>query len=180
MSTPNEAARAAQGRGGHTVLTLLVLALVWWTLAGGSWSSWSVGVPLLLACFWLVHRLPSEGPWLWRPAGMVRFLGFFLWQSVLSGVQVAWLALHPRVPLAPELVYYDLRLPATPPRVFFANAVSLLPGTLSCILTDDFLVIHTLKNGPAVAAGLARLEDRVAGLFGPVPVASAEDGPRVA
>lgn len=35
---------------------------------------------------------------------------FFLWHSLNGGVDVAWRAFHPRLPITPELIEYPLRL----------------------------------------------------------------------
>lgn len=142
-----------------------VLAAVWAILTQGSLSSWVVGLPAVLFCVLAVRALPSEGSWHWVPLGAVTFVLFFVCQSFLSGLQVARLALRPRILLSPTLLYYDIRLPSSPARVFFANSVSLLPGTLSCILTDELLVVHVLTAHPSVEPSLHALEQRVAHLF---------------
>jgi multicomponent Na+:H+ antiporter subunit E len=96
----------------------------------------------------------------------MRFIPFFLWQSLSSSVDVARRALSPELPLNPRFLAYHLRLPAGSARVFFVNVVSLLPGALSVELQDEQLVVHVLDSKAAVLDELQSLEEAVATLFG--------------
>lgn len=142
-----------------------LLAALWWALSGGAWSSWLFGIPAIAAALYLGFRLGSGG-WRWTFAGAVRFLPFFLWRSLSGGIDVAWRSLSPSLPLDPDLIEYEFRLPETPARVFMSNAISLLPGTLSAEYADEKVRVHTLLRGPGAVRELERLEERVAGLFG--------------
>ena len=166
MTNPRSTEVPARVREGRGLVIGPVLVAVWWILTEGAVSSWIIGIPLVLVSIAVVRTLPSEGSWRWMPSRILYFLAFFLWQSTLSGIQVAWLALRMRVSLEQHLLYYDVRLPSAPSRVFFANAVSVLPGTLSCIVTEELIVIHVLNRSPAVLPALQTLELRVAELFG--------------
>lgn len=97
--------------------------------------------------------------------GALRFLPWFLAESARGGFDVATRAIRPDLPLAPGFIEFRLRLAGPPARAFFANAVSLLPGTLSIELSADALTIHALDVRQPVAERLAQLEDRVAALF---------------
>lgn len=149
----------------RTLWTRVVLfALVWWILANGAMDSWGVGVPVVLVAAGIsVALLP---PVSWSLIGVLRFVPFFLWRSLRGGVDVAWRALHPRLPISPTLFDYRLRLPPGLPRVFMANTVSLLPGTLSAELDDALLRIHVLDESGDFANELEALENQVAGVFG--------------
>jgi multicomponent Na+:H+ antiporter subunit E len=142
----------------------LVLAGTWLVLGGP--EAWHVGLPAALAGAaagtWLV---PGE-PYRWRP---LRLLGFFAWfvlASLRGGLDVAWRALRPRMPLAPGFADHPLRLPAGPPRTLMLSVVSLLPGTLSADLDAERNVLCVHYLAPDMAAGLAPLERRIAHLFG--------------
>ena len=60
---------------------------------------------------------------------------------------------------------YSVGLPDGAPRLFMANVVSLLPGTLSVELSGDCLKVHVLDATAPVFDELRRLESRVADLF---------------
>lgn len=91
---------------------------------------------------------------------------FFLIRSILGGTDVAWRAFHPGMPIDPYLLKYPIRLPPGLPRVFMANTVSLLPGTLSAELGSTYLNVHVLNKRKDVLSELEKLERRVAALFG--------------
>ena len=86
--------------------------------------------------------------------------------QVVSGIDVACRAVRPAIRLHPALVRYRLRLPPGPPRVVFANSISLLPGTLSCELGEAHVFVHVLDRRVDVTVGLAKQEAMVAGIYG--------------
>ncbi len=149
----------------------LVFALLWWILTQGAINSWLVGAPVVLlavlASGWLLPAIS------WSPSGVVRFIPFFLWRSLYAGVDVARRALHPKLPISPGLFDYRWRLPPGLPRVFMANTVSLLPGTLSAELGKEHLRVHVLDQSGDFISELSLVEERVARLFG-VSLADAE------
>jgi len=99
-------------------------------------------------------------------AGLVRFMLFFAVHSAIGGVDVAFRALSPRMPLNPTCLCYPLRVDGGPATVLFANVLSLLPGTLGARLSGGTLEVHVLDYTPSTVADLARVEERVAGIFG--------------
>ncbi len=147
-----------------------LLALLWWVLTGGDAGSWLIGAPVIVGATVASLALLPAGGWRWSPAGVLRFVPFFLWQSLVGSVDVALRALRPGLPLHPTLLDYELRLPEKPARVFMANTISLLPGTLSAELEGRRLRVHTLTQGPEVLENLRKLELRVSALFGLGPL----------
>jgi multicomponent Na+:H+ antiporter subunit E len=122
-------------------------------------------LPAVIAAAWAGGRLgggAGAGPSL---PGLLRFLPFFLWQSLQGGVQVAMLTLAPRLRVAPIFSFYRVRLRGSRARVFFANCVCLLPGTLAVDLEADRLEIHLLDGGSDPSAELRRLERAVARVY---------------
>ena len=143
---------------------VVIFALLWWILTEGAPNSWLIGAPVvLLAVLASEVLLPGIS---WSLPGAIRFVPFFLWHSLHGGVDVARRALHPRLPISPELFDYRWRLPPGLPRVFMANTVSLLPGTLSAELDEEYLRVHVLDQTGTFVTGLAVVEARVARLFG--------------
>ncbi len=170
--------RAALRREGHgwelrramsrALPRLALLAVLWWVLTGGSAESWLFGVPVIVGSTLASLALLPAGHRVWTPslAGAARFVPFFAWQSLAGGADVALRALRPSLPLDPDFVDYEFRLPEGPSRVFMANVISLLPGTLGAELEGRRLLVHTLSRGPGVLEGLEETEDRIADLFG--------------
>lgn len=145
----------------------LLFSFIWLILSDGIVSSWWIGIPtVLLAVFASIAFIPPV-PVVWHE--IPRFVIFFLIRSLVGGADVAWRALHPRMPIAPELVEYPLQITPGLPQVFVANTVSLLPGTLSTELHQGVLEIHVLDKEKDFIAELESVERRVARMFG-VPI----------
>lgn len=141
-----------------------IFSLIWWVLTNGAAPSWWIGVPaVLLAVVVSVTLLPPT-PFVWYQ--FLRFVPFFLMRSLLGGADVAWRAFHPGMPIAPDFIEYPLRLPPGLPQVFMANAVSLLPGTLSAALDGSALKVHVLDSRRGVLTELEKMERSVARMFG--------------
>jgi multicomponent Na+:H+ antiporter subunit E len=142
------------------------MALIWLGLNGTDGHSWLVGVPAVLAAAWISVKLRTGVPCQWSLRGGIAFAGFFLWESLRGGWDVARRALSPGLVMSPAIVAYPSHLPAGPARLFFCGAISLLPGTAVVGIEADQLRIHVLDHSPRVEEELRRLEFRVAALFG--------------
>lgn len=147
-----------------SVSRAVLLAILWWILTDGAMNSWLVGVPVVLfATLVSVKLLP---PFTLSLIGLIRFIPFFLWRSLYGGMDVARRALHPGMPISPRMYNHRWRLPPGLSRVFMANTVSLLPGTLSAELDEEFLAVHVLDQTGDFSSDLFILEEYVARLFG--------------
>ena len=146
---------------------ILIFALLWWIVTEGT-GSWAFGIPvILLAAAARRFLQPVRGTGL-HPLALLRFVGFFLYESLRAGIDVARRALSPQMHLAPALLEYRLLLPAGAPRVFLVDTLSLLPGTLCTELRDDVVCLHVLDAGLPIERELRKVERYVAALFGVV------------
>jgi multicomponent Na+:H+ antiporter subunit E len=145
-------------------LRAALFALLWWVLTDGAMDSWLVGAPVVV--FGTLVSVLLLPPFSWSLTGIIRFIPFFLWRSLCGGADVARRALDPRLPISPGIYDYRWRLPPGLPRVFMANTVSLLPGTLSAEMDEEYVHVHILDQTGDFASRLAMTEVRVAGLFG--------------
>lgn len=145
------------------LVRLLLLGGIWWVLGGGMAGSWWLGGVVVVGATGLSLRLLP--PVRWSPVGLLRFLPWFLWRSLIGGIDVACRALDPRLPLSPAVRGYATHLPPGLPQVFLANVVSLLPGTLSVELEDGILQVHLLDENSDFEPRMRALEQRVAALF---------------
>lgn len=143
----------------------LELAAIWLVLTGGHSAAWLPGLAVVIPAAFASLLLPPGPAWNWHLAGICRFLPFFLRRSLLAGYDVARRALAPDPGLKPGLHRHPWRLPPGPARVFLANTISLLPGTLSVEFSDDYLLIHTLDRETDLKGELEKLEGMVGRLF---------------
>ena len=106
-------------------------------------------------------RTPLLIPW-HRFALYLPWLG---WQVVVATFQVAYVVLHPRLPVSPRMLTLRAPLPHTLARLTLANSITLTPGTVTLDVDDDAFLVHALTEsaGREVEEGLMR--DRVSALF---------------
>lgn len=120
-----------------------------------------LGLAAALAVSLLSPPAPAGGQVArWGQAAL--YLPWLLWQVLLSGRHVAYLILHPALPIDPKLVRYktDLTRGAV---VVFGNSITLTPGTITAEVAPGELVVHAMDD--AAASGLQDIEQRVAGVF---------------
>jgi multicomponent Na+:H+ antiporter subunit E len=161
------AAQTAPGRRGWPALLVHagLFAALWWALTGGGASTWLVGVPVVAAATAASHRLwPAWTGW-WSPVALLRFVAYFLRESVRGGWDVARRALSPSLPLHPGMIEVHCRLARGPAEVFLVDVLSLLPGTLSVDLDGSALTLHMLDRDAPVEEEVRELEQLVAAMF---------------
>jgi multicomponent Na+:H+ antiporter subunit E len=135
---------------------------LWSILAGAGVADLVVGAFAAALATWVSLRLLPATPGAFDPGAIAR-LGFrFLVQSVVAGVDVAWRAFHPRLPLRPGFVRYPARCPPGLFRNAFTALTSLQPGTVPAGGEGDAILYHCIDVGQPVAAQLAAEEDTLA------------------
>jgi multicomponent Na+:H+ antiporter subunit E len=144
---------------------LMTFALLWWLMADGQLSSWIIGIPAVILASWTFLRLNPKSGHSFSLIGLLRFIPFFLIESLRGGIDVATRTLHPRMRIKPGFYRYHLTLEGHLQRVFFVNCVNLLPGTLTADIHEDWIEIHLLSEDIDPEAGLSRLQDAVGRLF---------------
>lgn len=144
---------------------LTLFTALWGVLAGHSLTGWSIGAVGIVAATWVSMTLrgPSSMPIKVLP--WMRFVLFFLWNSIQGGFDVARRVLRPRISIRPTMVEYLTQLPDGSARTLFLNTLSLLPGTLSVRTKGQWVMVHSLEDSDATQTALAALEARVAQLF---------------
>jgi len=151
--TPQARAASLLVRGG-------ILLLLWWILTEGKLED-----PLFILCAVALalaasYRLCPLGAWRWWPLAVIGFLPYFLWNSLLGGMDVALRAFRPSMPLNPEIFEFPLRVPEKP-ALLLVWTISLLPGTASVYLEKDKLYVHVLDSKLPVIEKLRDLERRL-------------------
>jgi multicomponent Na+:H+ antiporter subunit E len=144
-----------------------IFFIVWLILTGASVTGLLVGAVTAAASAWLsLALIPIKGD---RAVSIVRLMGLaphFLWRSMIGGVDVAWRALHPRMPLRAGWLAYRTRLQSGGQRVTLGSEISLLPGTLVAGSRGDTLYVHCLDTSWNVAGQMSEEEARIAAVAG--------------
>lgn len=146
MTGANTSERRRKGWRIGWGLQAFVLLLGLWLIVHGP-SGWLPGLLAAAIGAVLTGWLAEGRPQRWNPLRLLGFAGFFLFESIRGGVDVARRTLHPRMPIRPEFFEHEVRLPAGQPEVLLISIISLLPGTLSAEFDPgrSTLVVHSLS-----------------------------------
>lgn len=163
MNPPNPAISSRVSSLGWRAALLLV---IWVVLAGG-WPTKDgpLVLALIAAALLTSCRLCPPAPIGLRPWRVLRFIPWFLGQSLAGGLDVAKRALSPRMPLRAGFVALPLRASAGPSRTTLVWILNLLPGTAAVHLRESNLTIHVLDRELHTLEKLQNLERRVSALF---------------
>jgi multicomponent Na+:H+ antiporter subunit E len=134
---------------------------LWLVLAGIDAADLPAAAVAVAAATFVSLRLLPPGVRRLSPLGSARLALCFPIQAVIAGVDVAWRALDPRLPLHPGFVTYSPRLPPGTARDAFCALASLMPGTLPADTNaDGTLLIHCLDIGQPATEQIALEEAR--------------------
>ena len=131
----------------HQVPLVVWLVLVWILLWGTwSWANVLSGVVVALVVLVLLPLPHVAGGFRVRPLPLLVFLGHFVVDLVVSGAQVAWLALRPGGQRQSAIVRVRLRVDSDLLLTMVAEAVSLVPGSLVLDLDREqrLITVHLL------------------------------------
>jgi multicomponent Na+:H+ antiporter subunit E len=160
-----------------SALPLSAALLALWVLLSGKLDAahLSAGAAAALLIGVSTGRLwslpPAIGPATRHPFQGLRWLRamayvpWLMWEIAISGVQVAFVVLHPRMPITPRLLRVRARLPHTLASLTLANSITLTPGTVTLDVEGDEFLVHALTPASARAVELGQSEGRVAALF---------------
>lgn len=143
---------------------------LWLVLYGPDPVGLAVGVGATIAATCASLRLLPPGDTHPSFAKLAVLALRFFRDSILAGIDVAWRALDPRLPLRPGFVLCPMRSPPGPMRSAFCMIASLLPGTLPTGPdASGTMVIHCLDVGQSVVADTTADEAKFAEAIGAGP-----------
>lgn len=74
------------------------------------------------------------------------YIPWLIWQIVVASLQVAYVVLHPKMPIDPALIHFTTRLPTMGSKVILGNSITLTPGTITIEIRDDEFLVHALMD----------------------------------
>jgi multicomponent Na+:H+ antiporter subunit E len=126
----------------------IALALAWAALTGNiTLSGLAVGFVLGSACLYLSRSLfPGCDRYFRRTGKWIKLIVLFLYELVVSSVQVVWDVLTPEHKARPGIISVPLKVRREMDVLLVTNLITLTPGTLSLDVTDDgeTLYIHAM------------------------------------
>lgn len=152
----------------------LLLAAVWLLISGKfevAYLFWGVvSIALVLGLTSRLRNIPMADD---EPTAsshiivsrLIRYLFWLLWEMIKSGVNVAYLILHPRLPIEPVIVTFTSRQPNAIAKVILGNSITLTPGTLTLDISGDRFVVHALTRDTAEDPLSGEMGTRVSRLY---------------
>jgi multicomponent Na+:H+ antiporter subunit E len=131
------------------IVLMLFSFLVWcaltWNfgvenLVAGSVVAVTVG--LIFGKRFLDEPLKVFNPLRWLYMLLYAFV--FLFEMAKANLQVAYLVLHPKMPINPGIVRVKTGIKSELGRTFLANSITLTPGTFTIDIKKDILYIHCI------------------------------------
>jgi multicomponent Na+:H+ antiporter subunit E len=152
----------------RSVLGRAVFFFVFWlVLSSTKPADVVVGALSAAAATWVSLRLLPAGQWRLDAVALAKLMLRFPGQSIVAGIDVAWRAFDPRLPLQPGFLVYRSRLAPGPTREAFLTLASMMPGTLPCGHdVSGGVVIHCLDVRQPVLDQMAADEALLAQALG--------------
>jgi multicomponent Na+:H+ antiporter subunit E len=100
-----------------------------------------------------------------RWIGLLIYAPWLFGRILASGVHLAYLILHPSLPLNPQMIRHRTRLTGDTAITIFGNSITLTPGTVTVEVNGDEFEVHALDEASASDVTSLRLENKIAGLF---------------
>jgi multicomponent Na+:H+ antiporter subunit E len=164
------------------ILQASLLAAIWLILSGKFqpiyyfWGAVSIALVLWMSNH--LHTIPYAAN---EPCGstkiiiprLIAYIVWLVWQIVKSGVYVAYVVLHPKMPIQPMIVRFTSRQPNVLARVILGNSITLTPGTLTLDIEGSHFTVHALTRDTEEDLVNGEMESNVARLY--VQQCDAED-----
>ena len=147
------------------LLRFALFAAGWLVLSGDQHLSdiWFVMLCLVATTIISIYSVPP-GQWNLRLLGVARFFPYFLITALRGGWDVSRRVFFRTVPVDPDFVTikHDRDQRKT---LILAWVISLLPGTASCVITEENIVVHVLDKKLPVTEEIMELQNRINEMF---------------
>ena len=157
-----------------TILQFFVLFGLWLLLSGkydvfhivlGFFSALLVSLVHIRINRYLYYQKKIAQEFSLNYARLVLYIPWLIWEIILSSLQVAYVVLHPKVPVSPSLVRFKTKLPNIAAKVILGNSITLTPGTLTVDIEGDEFLVHALTDASHSSIVDGSLPKQVARLY---------------
>jgi multicomponent Na+:H+ antiporter subunit E len=94
------------------------------------------------------------------------FIFFLVWEIISSSFRIAYVIIHPKMPIKTGIIKFKTNLPNMNAKVLLGNSITLTPGTVTLQIEKDEFLIHSLTNEALEAHIDHSLAVEVAKLYG--------------
>ena len=151
----------------YPILAVKTLGLLLvWLLLSASLDLFHIGLGLLVAggVAWLNTERPASRV----PVVRLRIAWYFFWlvgRILRSGFHMAYLILHPALPIDPKMIRYRTKLREEAGIVLLGNSITLTPGTITVEVESQEFVVHAMDDRSAHDITSLQFEKQIACLF---------------
>ena len=145
---------ALPGRGSLTqFVTVFGLAYAFYLALGGfavtdgfELATGALSAAIVAGLMWrvTVRRPVAAVDALKRVFRFCVYLPYLLWEIAKANLTIAYVVLHPRLPIDPRMVRFEAAVWGDFPVTTLANSITLTPGTLTVDVTDQEFYVHAL------------------------------------
>lgn len=140
----------------HALSLGSVLGLLW-LLLSGIFETWllALGLGSIAIILFFAHRMDvidHEGHPIHISWRALLFWPWLAWEIVKANIDVARVILHPKLPITPTVLKIKASQVTELGHVFYANSITLTPGTVTLQLDNASMDIHALT--PVAIKGL--------------------------
>lgn len=95
------------------------------------------------------------------PWGLVTYAPWLAWEVWKANVAVLKVVLHPRLPIQPQVVYFEGSQETDFGRVVYANSITLTPGTITTGVAGRHFQVHALTRAAVDGTEEGEMDRRV-------------------
>ena len=117
-------------------------------------------------CRFMDYSVKKELHFYQKLPGMMRYVFVLVKEILVANLNVCHLILSEEEEIDPALVQFQADMETPAGRAFYANAITLTPGTITVSLEGDTYVVHCLDESMAAGLADAKLEQMLHELEG--------------
>lgn len=158
--------------GAAQFATVFGVSYLFYLLVGGFAGTFDLvtGAASGLVVASLFYRIVLKEPpafrtWAGQLARFALYVPYLLWEIAWANLQLAYVILHPSLPIDPEMVHVEGAVWGDLPVTTLANSITLTPGTLTVDVTRREFHVHTLTGSARDDLAAGGLEKGVRFVF---------------
>ncbi|WP_135819881.1 monovalent cation/H+ antiporter subunit E [Halostella litorea] len=152
VDRPTRRTRLVRGGGLAKFATVFGASFLFYNVLGGfaGGLDYATGAVSALVTAVILSRISLKEPPGWQsPRRLARFLvyaPYLLWEIAKANVSLAYVILHPRLPIDPSMEEFEAAVWGDMPVTTLANSITLTPGTLTVDVSRREFHVHTLTR----------------------------------
>ena len=76
----------------------------------------------------------------------LKYIVILVWETIIANLEVSKIVYSKKVEVSPCIIFFKTDIKSKAAQVLLANSITLTPGTITLMLTDDILCVHCLDK----------------------------------